>query len=267
MRTIVIAIVTTIVTTIVTITLLLAPGQRVVAEAVRIDGGLFNSPVLREDAAQERMIEPFLLDTRQVSNAEFLEFVKAHPKWQRDRAPQLFRDPGYLSHWAGPAALASGDAGPDRPVTRVSWYAARAYCRAQGGRLPTMDEWEYASQRQREALGIGDSEYAHALFSWYANPGSGILEAVAQGPADGLGVHDLHGLVLEWVENFQLVLGRGEDIDLLSGSCGDTARFMPEFDEAHYATFLRYQSRSNYLPTSTTSTLGFRCAYDIEETP
>lgn len=247
--------------------LLCMPADRAAGEAVRIDGGVFESPVLREDAEQKSMIDAFRLDARQVTNAEFLEFVETRPKWRRDRAPQLFRDPGYLSHWTGPTALGGGDARPDRPVTRVSWYAARAYCRAQGGRLPTMDEWEYASQRQREALGVTDTEYANSLFGWYANPGSGNLDPVAQGTAAGIGVHDLHGLVLEWVENFQLVLGRGDDIDLLSGSCGDTARFMPEFDEAHYATFLRYQSRSNYQPTSTTSTLGFRCAYDIEETP
>lgn len=247
--------------------LLLSPVVPAQAEPVRIDGGPFDPPVLREDTVKEVMIDSFRLDARQVTNAEFLAFVEAHPQWRRDRAPKLFRDSGYLSHWTEAAALGSGDARPDRPVTRVSWYAARAYCRAQGGRLPTMDEWEYVSEQQREALGISDSEYAHSLFSWYANPGSGNLAPVASGPAEGLGVHDLHGLVLEWVENFQLVLGSGENIDLLSGSCGDTARFMPEFDEAHYATFLRYQSRSNYQPTSTTSTLGFRCARDIEEIP
>jgi formylglycine-generating enzyme required for sulfatase activity len=231
---------------------------------VFIGGGDWELPIVREASGALDRVDDFLLDTRQVTNAEFLDFVRAHPEWGRDRAPAIFRDARYLSHWPGADALGEDNAAPNRPVTRVSWYAARAYCREIGGRLPTMTEWEYASEKQRQALGIAPEEYAHELFSWYANPGAGALRPVAQGPAPGLGVHDLHGLVLEWVEDFQLVLGRGDDIDLLTGSCGDTARFLPEFDEAHYATFLRFQSRSNYQPDTTTSTLGFRCAYDPE---
>ncbi|WP_376690072.1 formylglycine-generating enzyme family protein [Wenzhouxiangella sp. EGI_FJ10409] len=234
------------------------------AGIVLIDGGDWQLPIVREDNGDSGPVDDFLLDSRQVTNAEFLDFVQAHPEWRRDRAPGIFRDRRYLAHWPGPDTLGGGNAAADRPVTRVSWYAARAYCRELGGRLPSMIEWEYASERQRRALGISDDDYAHELFGWYGNPSAGNLRAVADGPAGGLGIHDLHGLVLEWVEDFQLVLGRGDDIDLLTGSCGDTARFLPEFDEAHYATFLRFQSRSNYQPDTTTSTLGFRCAYDPE---
>lgn len=231
---------------------------------VLIDGGDWELPIVREDTGAPGRVDDFALDARQVSNAEFLEFVEANPAWRRDRAPGIFRDAGYLSHWPRPDALGKGDAAPDRPVTRVSWYAARAYCRHLGGRLPTMLEWEYAADQQRRALGVTPAEHADRIFSWYANPGAGNLPPVAKGPAAGLGLHDLHGLVVEWVEDFQLVLGRGDDIDLLTGSCGDTARFLPEFDAAHYATFLRFQSRSNYQPDTTTSTLGFRCAHDPE---
>lgn len=231
---------------------------------VLIDGGDWELPIVRDDDLDPGRVEDFALDVRQVTNAEFLEFVEANPKWRRDRAPGIFRDDRYLEHWPEPDGLGEGNAAADRPVTRVSWYAARAYCRDLGGRLPTMTEWEYASERQRQSVGTAPEDYAHELFSWYANPGAGSLGPVAQGEASGLGVADLHGLVLEWVEDFQLVLGRGDDIDLLTGSCGDTARFLPELDEAHYATFLRFQSRSNYQPETTTSTLGFRCAYDVE---
>jgi len=39
---------------------------------------------------------------------------------------------------------------------------------------------------------------------------------------------------------------------------------MSSFTNANYATFFRYQSRSDYAPQSATSTMGFRCAYDLE---
>jgi len=252
-------------TLLIMLTLSLPPAVHAEAPGiVLIDGGDWELPIVREESTGPGRVDDFALDVRQVTNAEFVDFVRANPEWRRDRAPAIFRDTRYLSHWPRADALGEGNAAPDRPVTRVSWYAARAYCREMGGRLPTMTEWEYASERQREALGISPTDYAHQLFSWYANPGAGGLRPVAEGPASGLGIHDLHGLVLEWVEDFQLVLGRGDDIDLLTGSCGDTARFLPEFDEAHYATFLRFQSRSNYRPDTTTSTLGFRCAYNPE---
>lgn len=235
------------------------------AETVRIDGGDFVQPILVDEAEQTTRVDAFRLDTTQVSNGDFLTFTQKAPEWRRDRTPGIFRDGSYLAHWPGPATLGSGDAAADRPVTRVSWYAARAYCQSQEGRLPTMEEWEYVSARLRAVEGQSDEDYARALFSWYTNPGSGDLKAVGSGPETALGIHDLHGLVLEWVEDYQLLFSNGEKIDLLAGSCGDTARFMPEFDEAHYATFLRYQSRSNYDANTTTSTLGFRCAYDLEK--
>lgn len=233
------------------------------SDIVRIGGGDWSLPIVRDAMGTTETVPDFLIDARQVSNAEFLAFVLDRPEWRRDRAPAVFRDAGYLSHWPAADRLGEGNAAADRPVTRVSWYAARAYCDHAGGRLPSMTEWEYAAERQRKALGVEASEYAGRLFSWYASPPT-TLRPVAEGRARGLGVHDLHGLVLEWVEDFQLVLGRGEDVDLLTGSCGDTARFLPEFDAEHYATFLRFQSRSNYQPDTTTSTLGFRCAYDPE---
>ena len=49
--------------------------------------------------------------------------------------PSVLAGGDYLGHWAVPL-----DRGPNaadqQPVTRVSWFAAEAYCEAQGARLP-----------------------------------------------------------------------------------------------------------------------------------
>lgn len=240
--------------------LTLAPAH---AQPILVEGGLFRLPLLLDETETAVWIDSFLLDATQVTNEQFLAFVRAEPHWQRGAAPQIFVDSGYLTHWSEPLTFGEGAAA--QPVTRVSWFAARAYCAGQGGRLPTMDEWEYASAREREASGLSGSEYAHELFAWYSNPTAEGLAPVGESTRAVLGVHDLHGLVLEWVEDFQLLMAQGDSTDLLASSCGDTARFLPEFDEEHYATFLRYQSRSNYTARTTTNTLGFRCAYDVEK--
>ena len=222
------------------------------AEPVAIDGGTLQLRVLIGGDTTVA-IAPFRLDATPVTNSEFAKFVTKHPGWGRDAAPSIFRDAGYLQ------ALATTPA--DHPVTHVSWYAASAYCADKGGRLPTQDEWEYvaheSSQRDPDA-------YAAMLFSYYANPASYAHRAVGSDRPGRWGVHDMHGLVLEWVEDFQMVAQSSTGDGTIGTSCGDTARYLADNDPAHYVTFLRYQSRSNYTPRTTTSTLGFRCAYDLE---
>ena len=70
------------------------------------------------------------------------------------------------------AAMLVANAGSalQRPVTSVTWSAARAYCAAEGTRLPTTAEWEYvaaADERHRDATRSMKHEAAshtHMLF-------------------------------------------------------------------------------------------------------
>ena len=75
---------------------------------------------------------------RPVTNAEFLRFVAAHPQWRRDRVAPRVRRPRLSRALAGPDALAPGDRRA-QPVTRVSWFAAKAYCEAQARAAAALD--------------------------------------------------------------------------------------------------------------------------------
>lgn len=108
---------------------------RVPAGSVR---PLFDAP---EDGGQTA-VAAFLLATRPVSNAEFLQFVRANPSWQRSRVPAIAADAQYLRHWQGDRSLGSAD--PDAPVVNVSWFAASAYAEWVGARLPLAIEWDRA---------------------------------------------------------------------------------------------------------------------------
>jgi len=46
-------------------------------------------------------VAAFRLDVTPVTNAQFLAFVRANPKWQRSRVSPLFADASYLELWAG----------------------------------------------------------------------------------------------------------------------------------------------------------------------
>ena len=131
---------------------------------VALPGGSFRTALKYEDAPVAK-VAPFRLQKRPVTNAEFLAFVKAHPQWQRGRAPRVLADARYLQHWSGPLSL--GDAGPQQPVVNVSWFAASAYCEAQGARLPTWNEWEYAAaadETRRDAR--KDPAWRERIFMW-----------------------------------------------------------------------------------------------------
>jgi formylglycine-generating enzyme required for sulfatase activity len=74
-------------------------------------------------------VAPFSMRRTPVTVAEYLGFLRAHPRWQRGRVAALFAGPGYLAEWAAP--LEPGPAvHPDSPVVSVSWFAAQAYCEA-----------------------------------------------------------------------------------------------------------------------------------------
>ena len=111
---------------------------------VRIPAGNY-SPVRRmKDEPETVPVAAFLLQGRPVTNAEFLAFVQANPKWRSSQVSPLFADTGYLGEWAGALELGPG-APAASPVVRVSWFAARAYARWKGLRLPITAEWERAA--------------------------------------------------------------------------------------------------------------------------
>ena len=114
------------------------------AEYVAVPGGNLRSVLPADPAQPEVAVARFRLSRKPVTNAEFLAFVRKHADWQRGRAAGIFVDGNYLQHWH--SALKLGPTvGPDQPVMQVSWFAALAYCEAQGSRLPTWHEWEFAA--------------------------------------------------------------------------------------------------------------------------
>jgi formylglycine-generating enzyme required for sulfatase activity len=229
---------------------------------VRIPGGEFRSALKYEDTGGRAKLAPFLLMKHPVTNGEFLEFVKTHPEWQRDRVAKIFAESTYLKHWSGPVQLGAS-AKPTQPVVNVSWFAAEAYCESQDARLPTWTEWEYtaaADKTRRDAR--NDPAWREAILGWYAKPSNAPVDSVGQSPANVYGVQDLHGLVWEWVDDYASMLVSGDsreqkDPDLLK-FCGAGAISMD--DRENYAVLMRVAMLSSLQAVNSTSNLGFRCA-------
>jgi hypothetical protein len=85
----------------------------------------------------------FLIARYEVSNAEYLRFIKDRPEWSKDRIARAMHDGEYLKHWLVPDEYPQ-ELG-DHPVTYVSWFAADAFCQWAGGSLPTQEQWQKAA--------------------------------------------------------------------------------------------------------------------------
>jgi len=211
-------------------------------------------------------VQSFLLDKQPVTNQQFQAFVSHDPKWQRDAVPALFAEKAYLSHWVKNGAQYEAQTeDANKPVIFVSWYAAQAYCQAQNKRLPTVAEWEYVAQASpSQADGSQEKGYNQKILDWYAKAAKQPPGEVGKDEPNYWGVHNMHGLIWEWTEDFNSSLISGESRDdssvnkelyCASGSAG-------AINPSDYAAFMRYGFRSSLSAKFTLNSLGFRCAAD-----
>lgn len=213
-------------------------------------------------------VDAFYLSKYPVTNAEFLEFVTENPEWRRSQVKKVFADDGYLKHWAGDLDPGpNSEATQNSPVTNVSWFAARAYAKWKGKRLPTLDEWEYAAAASPEKpIANRDPAYVQTIMDWYSKPNPERLPAVGLREANYHGIHDLHGLIWEWVMDFNTVFISGESRadqgELKQFYCAAGSSAASDTDKENYAAFLRYAFRGSLDADFSVGNLGFRLAMD-----
>jgi formylglycine-generating enzyme required for sulfatase activity len=233
----------------------------VAADYVALPGGTFTSVLPADGKAAPAQVAPFRLRTELVTNAEFLAFVKAHPAWRRDKVARILADARYLTQWASADTLGD-EVLPRQPVTRVSWFAAQAYCESERARLPSWYEWEFAAAAdatRRDAR--ADPAWRESILGWYARPSNTALPDVG-GIANVYGVRDINGLVWEWVDDFNALMVASDsreqgDPDLLK-FCGAGAISLQE--KENYAVLMRIAMLSALKAANTTNNMGFRCA-------
>ncbi|HSX59150.1 MAG TPA: formylglycine-generating enzyme family protein [Tahibacter sp.] len=244
--------------------LLLATAAPPAADYRPVAGGTLVSVLPPDGKSAAAQVAPFRLRATPVTNAEFLAFASRHAQWRKDSVVPLFADREYLSHWAGPATLGPA-AGTDQPATRVSWFAARAYCESEDARLPTWHEWEFAAAADETRTDArGDPRWRERILGWYAVPSGSAIADVGGTAPNVWGVHDLHGLIWEWIDDHGALMVAGDnreqgDPDLFA-FCGAGAASLK--DRENYAVLMRIAMLSSLRAADTTRRLGFRCAKD-----
>lgn len=214
-----------------------------------------------EQPSHEVIVEPFFLGAFEVTQAQFEAVMGYNPSY---------------------------NSGPDKPVEQVSWYDAVRFCNqlsrldglepayridpvegyvliagANGYRLPTEEEWEYAAR-----AGTTTDTYAGELsvkegqeplldqIAWYYTGAKGFTRSVGGKEPNALGMHDILGNVWEWTESwFNSYADSTSDksLKVLRGGAMDA---VPYANRASY----RYRLHPSY----TSYNIGFRIARNME---
>jgi formylglycine-generating enzyme len=229
-------------------------------DMVLVPGGSY-TPLYSPDG-EAKKVNAFYMDKYPVTNKEYLEFIKANPEWSRSNVKNLFADKSYLRHWESDNELGQ-NVNPQSPVTNVSWFAAKAYAKWKGKRLPTVDEWEFAGTGKD---GKNDPAAIKRIVEWYSKLSSKNIPPVGSTEENYHGIYDMFGLIWEWTYDFSNAMVTGEsrgDSNLERNLfCGSGSANAGDVD--NYPAFMRYGFRSSLKANYTVANLGFRCVTDVK---
>ncbi|GMO45460.1 MAG: formylglycine-generating enzyme family protein [Treponemataceae bacterium] len=229
------------------------------AEMVRINGGTFmmgspaDEPNRNSDETRHSVtVSSFWMGKHEVTQKEWRDVMETSP---------------------------SNFSGDNLPVEQVSWYDAVEYCNARsrregltpaytisgtnvtwnrsanGYRLPTEAEWEYACRAGTTTPYYTGSTVDSA--GWHDGNSGGRTHPAGQKAANGWGLYDMHGNVWEWcwdrygsypsdAQTDPTGAGSGSNRVIRGGSWGD------------YAQILRSAIRYSSLPENLIIYVGVR---------
>ncbi len=163
----------------------------------------------------------------------------------------------------------SGTRGDSLPVTQVTWTDAHAYCQQltawhrQLGLLPagwkwdlpTEAQWEYACRAGTTGLFAGEFDE----IAWHAGNSKGRLQPVKTRRANAWGLHDLHGNVAEWCQDWYADYPVGLSVDPVGPETGKV-RIYRGGNLIYGARRSRSAVRGAFSPGLRGDYLGFRVA-------
>lgn len=140
---------------------------------------------IQNQPAHKVFLKEYYIDKYLVTNAQYARFVastKRRPPldWENGKIPD-----NKLLH----------------PVTMVSWFDAKAYCKYMGKRLPTEAEWEKAARGTEGRRWPWGEVMDPAKLNTYYNVGSTTVVTRYNTGTSVYGVFDMAGNVSQWTDS------------------------------------------------------------------
>jgi formylglycine-generating enzyme required for sulfatase activity len=223
------------------------------ADMAKIDGGSF----LYGEKQEEITLPTFYIDKYEVTNNQFVEFLNKYGNRKEKEAYWLdFTNPFSLIKKRKNEFYSKSKMG-NKPVVEVTWYGAKAFCKCNGKRLPSEQEWEKAA-RSTDARkfvwgnnlpsDFKDTNFITNELNNVFNNGDALVDVDNFGKDKSeYEIYNMAGNVSEWTSSWY----DEEKTDRVSrGGSWDSKRI----DEIH-TTY-----RNGYKPFLSNYAIGFRCA-------
>lgn len=194
-------------------------------------------------AHKVKISQAFYLGAFEVTNAQYEQFDPDHKKYR---------------------GVAGGPKEDNEPVAFVTWDEAKKFCdwlsqkEGKPYRLPTEAEWEYACKAGTNTkYNVGDS-----LKGEHANFNTKATNAVGSFPPNAWGLHDMHGNVAEWCNDWYGPYEPGEQSDPVGPYKGISRvtrgwSYLPS-NPPTALKMCRSSNRSGLLPIDANHLTGFR---------
>ena len=149
------------------------------------------------------------------------------------------------------------------PVEQVSWEDCQEFCKKSELSLPTEAQWEYACRAGTSEPFAGTGKIED--MAWYKQNTHGTTtHPVGEKQPNDFGLHDMHGNVFEWCEDWYQADFYQESIGARDPRCensGSDSRVVRGGSWYHSAWVCRSAFRFVFPPSRRDLVVGFRAAW------